>query len=356
MSRRKLRIALTLPLIAAVLAGCGSGQGPGAETAGSASAEQPGASEASERSDRLRKDLVANCLADAPDGGVAPAAPGAPTATASPDGDVPGFAWLDPEAGTSARAALESAVAGARSDLGLTTTVGLRDRTAEETELVGAQQTYPSASLSKVPVALTFVDQLRDAGREPTDQDRALLEDALVRSDNDAATQLHLRLGATELEQAAALQETFDRLGTEHGATAAWPGANPTTSSDQLLILDALQDPPSWLHPDDARLLADLMAVPGPEGEQPDESQAFGVGSLALPLEEPAAENVHVKNGWIDDTYQGTGIWSAGSAGYARVGSTDLDLVIQLDGAPNYDCAFSALDAMAHVSAQTAGS
>ena len=73
------------------------------------------------------------------------------------------------------------------------------------------------------------------------------------------------------------------------------------------------------------------MAVPAPGRQTPDESKDFGVGSLALPLEDPAADDVHVKNGWIAD--DGSGLWSAGTAGYATVQGTDLEVAVLLEDA-----------------------
>ncbi|WP_144790735.1 serine hydrolase [Kocuria palustris] len=355
MSRRMLPIAIAVPLIAVAVSGCGSGQEP---FGGPFDGPQPGGDPevASERSDRLRQDLAASCL-DEPSAHDTSQAPTDPIDAQTPGAsEVPGFGWLDPGPGTTAAEALETAVEGARSDLDLAVSVGVHDRGSGGTQLVGEQRTYPAASLSKLPVAMTFVHQLREDDQELTEEDHRLLEEALVRSDNDAASQLYTRLGASEPERTAALQETFDLLGTDNGAASDWPGADPTSAADQLRIVDALQDPPPWLDQEDAELLTGLMAVPGADGRQPDESQDFGVGSLALPPDQAVAQDVHVKNGWIDDSYEGTGTWSAGSTGFARVDSADLDLVIQLDGAPSYECAFSALDAMAHVSAQTAGS
>lgn len=334
MPRRRLTVVLAIPLLAAVaLAGC-TGDGSGPEAPGSAG-------EPTERSDRLREELTGACPADAAD---QPA-----------DQEAPSLAWLDVAPDASDEDALQSAADGARQDLGLTVSVGARDHGGEATT-AGAGRSYPSASMSKVPVAMAYLQQLRASGQEPADADRALLDAALVSSDNDAASALYAALGPSPADQRAALQATYELLGIEDGVPTELPGLNPTTVEDQLDIVSALQDPPEQLHPDDAALITELMAVPAPGRQTPDESKDFGVGSLALPLDDPAAADVHVKNGWIDDVDGGSGLWSAGTVGYATVQDTDMDLVVLLDGAPSAECAFSALDAVTHVGMQTAGS
>lgn len=60
MSRRHLTLALTVPLLVGLLAGCGSD-----EESGAASGEAPARSgEPTERSEQLRTDLTGTCLAD----------------------------------------------------------------------------------------------------------------------------------------------------------------------------------------------------------------------------------------------------------------------------------------------------
>ena len=328
MSRRHLTLALTVPLLVGLLAGCGSD-----EESGAASGEAPARSgEPTERSEQLRTDLTGTCLADG-------TAEGRQT---------PELAWLDAAPGASDRDVLQAAVDGAEKDLDLTASMGVRVSGGENTT-AGGERTYPSASLSKVPVALAYLTTLRESGQEPTEQDLAL-----VYSDNDAASQLYGGLGATPLEQQAALQEMDDLLGMDNGAETDLPGLNPTSVDDQLRLLAALQDPPEGLDADDVSTVTELMAVPAPGRQTPDESKDFGVGSLALPLEYPAADDVHVKNGWIAD--DDAGLWSAGTAGYATVQGTDLEIVVLLEDAPSAECGFSALDAMAHAGMQTAGS
>ena len=101
-------------------------------------------------------------------------------------------------------------------------------------------------------------------------------------SDNDAASQLYGGLGATPLEQQVALQEMDDLLGMDNGAETDLPGLNPTSVDDQLRLLAALQDPPEGLDADDVSTVTELMAVPAPGRQTPDESKDFGVGSLSL--------------------------------------------------------------------------
>ena len=332
MAHRHLTLALAAPLLAGLLAGCGADDKSDRETT-----EDPAqAGEPTERSEQLRADLTGTCLAG----------------EAADDQQAPELAWLDPSPEASVSDSLQDAVDGAETDLGLTVGVGLRADGGEST-IVGEVPAHPSASLSKVPVSLAYLTTLREAGQEPTDQDLALIQTALVSSDNNAASLLYAGLGATPDEQQSALQEMYEILGADNGAETEFPGLNPTSVDDQLRLLAALQDPPEELDPDDVSTVTEYMAVPAPGQQSPDTSKAFGVGSLALPLEDPAASDVHVKNGWIADE---SGLWSAGTVGYATVEDTDLELVVLLDGAPSAECGFSALDAMTHVGMRTAGS
>ena len=336
MAHRHLTLALTAPLLVGLLAGCGSADGSGDDSSAQAGGDQARTGEPTERSEQLRTDLAGACLA-----------PGQGEET-------PELAWLDAAPGASDSEVLQTAVDGAEADLGLTVSVGVR-AAGGEPATAGEDRTYPSASMSKVPVALAYLTKLRETGQEPTDQDRALIEAALVSSDNDAASLLYGGLGPTPEEQQATLQELHDLLGMDDGAVTDMPGMNPTSVDDQLELLAALQDPPEGLDPDDVSIVTEVMAVPAPGHQTPDYSKDFGVGSLALPLDDPPAEDVHVKNGWIDDD-SGSGTSSAGTMGYASVQGTDLEVVVLLDGAPSYECGFSALDAVTHAGMQTAGS
>lgn len=217
----------------------------------------------------------------------------------------------------------------------------------------GATRGRPSASLSKIPVAMAYLRRQRDLGVERTEQDRQMIEAAVVRSDNEAAAQNYLLLGATEPLRRDALQETLDPLGAVGPVESDLPGLNPTTVQDQLLVLAALRSPPPWLHDEDAALSRELMAAPGAEEHGIDDSQGFGMGVLALPRSAPMAQDVHVKNGWIDDRLDGYGVWSAGTIGFGGIEGTGYDLVVLLDGAPSDDCRFAVLDAVAEVSARS---
>ena len=154
MSRRHLTLALTVPLLVGLLAGCGSAGGSDEES-GAAPARS---GEPTERSEQLRTDLTGTCLADG-------TAEGRQT---------PELAWLDAAPGASDRDVLQAVVDGAEKDLGLTASMGVRVAGGETTTANG-ERTYPSASLSKVPVALAYLTTLRESGQEPTEQDLALI-------------------------------------------------------------------------------------------------------------------------------------------------------------------------------------
>lgn len=357
--RRTLPAAVVAAILLSALTACGDEppRDPGERpdpTARTAPSEQ----DLARRAQRITAELSTACPAPDPVTAAPPSGPAptdaVPTDAAATGAPVP--PWLEPAEAETPDQALGAAARGSQEQLGIPVSIGLRRHADGSTTAVGAPRSYPSASLSKAPVALAYLRRQRDLGIDLTEQDRQMIEAAIVRSDNEAAARNYLLLGATEPQRRDALQQTLDLLGTEQPVVSDLPGLNPTTVEDQLRVLESLQSPPPGLHEEDAALVRGLMAVPGADGHRFDDSQDFGMGSLARPLDAPAAQDVHVKNGWIDDRLDGFGTWSAGTIGFGNIQGADYDLVVLLDGAPSDDCAFAVLDAMAEVSARSAGS
>lgn len=348
MDRRQLRAAALSSLSMLVLTACGPVGTPAPSSVSSSAHPSGDPTPRETRVERISSALADSCpQLERPSSGST--APGQ-------------LSWLTPDPGQSPQDALDAAVEGAQKDLGITVSMAVRDRAAGDVVAVDPERAYPAASLSKIPVAMTRLRLLASQGplsETLTDDERLLLlEEAIIRSDNDAAEALYLAGGTTPAERQAALRETHRLLGSGIGADGAMPGLDPTTAQEQLLILDALQDPPEWLGAESAALITELMAV---DPAAVDESQDFGVGSLATPPD-PVAADVRVKNGWIPvDAGHGAepsgsagAVWSAGTTGTVSVEGAPLDLTVLLDGAETTECTFAALDAMAEVGMQTA--
>lgn len=64
--------------------------------------------------------------------------------------------------------------------------------------VANAQEPFALASLAKVPIMLTLLQQTLDAGREPDEMELALLDAMITESDNDATYELWYRVGEGE--------------------------------------------------------------------------------------------------------------------------------------------------------------
>ncbi|MGV9315544.1 serine hydrolase [Streptomyces sp. NPDC003691] len=187
----------------------------------------------------------------------------------------------------------------------------------------GADLRYPSASIVKVSVLAALLR----SGRPLDARQRALARDMIVRSDNDAATELWQALGG-----APALDAAHARLGlTATSAHPAW-GLTRTTARDQLTLLRSVFREPGYAP---LRELMGLVRV----------DQAWGVSAAAG----PGPGGWALKNGWMP--MRATGLWVVHSMG--RAGGR---LVVALsDGHPSKEAGVARVEAAVRAAVAAAG-
>ncbi len=174
--------------------------------------------------------------------------------------------------------------------------VSLFDVTNQRHYTYQEQQQFLAASSIKVPIMLTFLDMLEHQGREPSDDELALLTSMIENSDNDAASTLYY----DETNGA----DSITRFCQQQGITGLSPSPNawgyslitPQAMSDLLTLLQQGK----ILTAPDRTLALNLM-------EQVESDQQVGVGDTA-----PAGTTVAMKNGWVVD---GNGLWVMNSSG-----------------------------------------
>ena len=148
----------------------------------------------------------------------------------------------------------------------------------------GEERAYPAASIVKVSILAALLVEGRPLGARERELARAMI----VRSDNDAATELWAAIGG-----APGLDAAHARLGlTQTSAEPAW-GLTRTTARDQLTLLRAVFGGP---YP----FIRSLMG-------QVAEGQDWGVSA--------AGGEWALKNGWMP--MRATGLWVVHSVGRA---------------------------------------
>ncbi|MEW1549066.1 serine hydrolase [Streptomyces tsukubensis] len=175
-----------------------------------------------------------------------------------------------------------------------------------------ADRGYPSASIVKVSILAALLTR----GRPLEAHHREWARDAIVSSDNDAATALWRDLGG-----AGALDAAHARLGlTGTTADPAW-GLTRTTARDQLTLLRAVFRDPVYAP------LRELMGRVRAD-------QAWGVSAAG-----PENGGWALKNGWMP--MRATGLWVVHSVG--RAGGR---LVVALsDGHPSKEAGIARVEA-----------
>lgn len=173
----------------------------------------------------------------------------------------------------------------------------------------GGGPDFPAASVVKVAILAALLRR----GPEPDARQRARARAMILRSDNDAATDLWRVLGG-----AGALDEACAEWGlTETYADPAW-GLTRTTARDQLTLLRTVFREPRYAY------LRRLMGQVVPD-------QAWGV-SAAGP------ERAALKNGWMP--MRATGLWVVHSVG--RVGGRYV--AVLSDGHPSKEAGIARVE------------
>ncbi|MEV6397896.1 serine hydrolase [Streptomyces sp. NPDC051907] len=180
----------------------------------------------------------------------------------------------------------------------------------------GEDLAYPSASIVKVSILAALLLE----GRELTERERALARDMIVRSDNDAATELWTTIGG-----APGLDAAHARLGlTRTRARRAW-GLTRTTARDQLALLRAVFDGP---YPYLRTLMGQVVA-----------GQDWGVSAAGGPWA--------LKNGWMP--MRESGLWVVHSVG--RAGGSLI--AVLSEGHPTKEAGIACVEAAARAAVTT---
>jgi beta-lactamase class A len=199
------------------------------------------------------------------------------------------------------------------------TSISIRDLATGASYTYNGDHRPATASVVKLDIVMTLLLQARKDRRGLTSGEKALAEQAIKLSDNDATDVLWGLIGG-----AAGLGKANLRFGlreTEPGPGGAW-GATETTAADQVRLLKALTDSGSPLRDSDRRYVLDLMANVAKE-------QAWGVSAVA-----GKTAQVALKNGWLPRKADG-GAWTVNSVGRVRDGGHDYLIAVLSDRHPS---------------------
>ncbi len=201
-----------------------------------------------------------------------------------------------------------------------------------------SDQAFTTGSVVKLDILAVLLLQAQDEERELSDSERALAEEMIRHSDNEAADDLFHRIGFVP-----GFDEGRDRLAlvdTEPHPGGRW-GATSTTARERITLLRAVYAGDGPLDADSRATVRELLSGVAPE-------QAWGVSAAGRDGE------AEVKNGWVPLESEG-GLWAVNSSGRIVAEDGRVYLVAVLSaGHPGYgqgvECtehvAVSVVDAM----------
>jgi hypothetical protein len=278
----------------------------GHEPAGNAEAAPP-----AQRQDPGEAEASASPAAPDDEAGASPDPTQPPGPGASPNSLSP---RQDPDA------ALGEAVTGLlQGDMDVPVYSAVRLSVSVLAEDTGATATYgnesfDTASIVKVDILAALLLRAQDEGRELTASERALAEEMIRASDNDAADSLWWAIGGQ-----SGLDSANERLGltqTQAGSGGTW-GLTQTTSEDQIALLRAVfGDADSALEPASQAYVAELMGSVIAE-------QQWGISAAS-------EGDFELKNGWLPRSQ--TGRWDVNSIGRVTVDGASYLVAVVSDG------------------------
>lgn len=216
---------------------------------------------------------------------------------------------------------LAARVEGIIGDSGARAGIAVQDLRTGATFSHGAQEGFPTASVSKLMILTLLVLRAGNEGRDLTEAERGLAEDMIRYSDNEVTNGLYARIGYNP-----GFSEGVSRLGltgTEPHPHGVW-GAVVTTPADQVRLLRALYTEEGPLTADQRALVRGLMESVAPE-------QAWGVSAAAGPR-----DTVGLKNGWTPRESDG-GRWAVNSVGYVDGPHRQYLVAVLSEGNAGYD-------------------
>lgn len=174
--------------------------------------------------------------------------------------------------------------------------------------VLNGDERYALASVVKVPILLTFLNQLLQEERTPTDDEHQQIEALITVSSNDAATALWDKVGGGEGVGTYIQSLGLDAFDFNQGPF--W--GNSTCTVRQMATLLALLATKVILDVASCDMALDLMSRVVPE-------QRWGVAD-SLPSNAPDGTGVALKNGW----YPMSDGWRLNSTGVVLPPATDL--------------------------------
>jgi beta-lactamase class A len=189
---------------------------------------------------------------------------------------------------------------------------------------LNAEEPFALASVAKLQIMLTLLDQAARDERALTDDEVWLLELMITVSDNDAASELWLEVGGGEA--VAGYSHSAGDLSFQPGSEDEWGTSTDTPASFAQLLLRLFDG--DILDPAGRGIALDLLA-------RVTSDQRWGV-TAGL---DPESDLVFLKNGWYveedEDSYSG---WRVNSAGIVvRGGGAPYVIVVFTDFQPDQD-------------------
>ncbi|WP_328806321.1 serine hydrolase [Streptacidiphilus fuscans] len=178
---------------------------------------------------------------------------------------------------------------------------------------------FVTASIVKVDILATLLLQHQDNGTSLDSDERALAQQMIENSDNDAATSLFDAVGGASGVDAA--NQRFGLTDTSAGTGGYW-GLTTTTARDQLTLLRQVFTSHSHLDSDSREYLDSLMSSVEPD-------QTWGVSAAA------DGGSYALKNGWLPRS--ATGLWVINSIGEVRRDGHTLLIAALSDDNPSMD-------------------
>lgn len=177
---------------------------------------------------------------------------------------------------------------------------------------------FTVASSVKVPIMLTFLAMTEGQGREPNDQEMALLTSMIEQSNNDSAQALWDEIGGGWAVQAFLQAHGIAEFAPDISDGWGWSTISPAAMVTLLTLLHG----GNMLTAQDRALALSLMS-------HTESDQQIGVGDTA-----PAGASVAMKDGWVPGP---DGLWVMNSSGIVTIGHKTYIISVYSQHLPSLD-------------------
>lgn len=223
-----------------------------------------------------------------------------------------------------ASSAVTQYLAGRRGDI----TAALYDITAKTTSLLRPGVSEQTASIEKVDILGTLLQDDEQRGEGVSSGDASQAADMIEHSDNDAAQDLWDELG--EQSGIGLFNRTVGMSSTVPGTDGYW-GVTTTTAADQIKLLKAVVLPGPVLDPASQRYAQGLM-------EHVEADQVWGVsGGVARGVQ------LALKDGWVAIM---AGDWQVNSIGWIDGDGRDYLLAVLISGNATEDYGIDTIEGL----------